>query len=244
MSNFTRCGSALESSDIWEAADTFWRSPWADVPGMSSWGNPEVCTLWNNVEGLRALAFQGHLLEEQDDIGGKRKDRAYLLQLVPPPPGQQWAEEEKRWKGGQRIHIPALFLCFWVVFGLFLEGAKLGHSCGMCFEELGMDVMEFRNKYSAVSVKNSIWKRVHLSQFPGLGVAMLWPSLKMSLRPRRRLLEGPAGWREPGRKTDSDLGAALSQTAWPWTQEALAYWTWASRWKGLASVYRQRTAAS
>lgn len=115
--NYPRCGSALESSDIWEAADTFGRSPWAGVPGMSSWGNPEVCTLENNVEGRRALAFQGHLLEEQDDIGGKRKDRASLLQLVPPPPGQQWAEEEKRWRGGQRSNIPALFLCFWVVFG-------------------------------------------------------------------------------------------------------------------------------
>lgn len=80
--------------------------------------------------------------------------------------------EQKKKRGGKEDKEFISLLCFFV-FGLFLAGAKLGHSCGMCFEELGMDVMEFRNKYSAVSVKNSIWKRVHLSQFPGLGVAML-----------------------------------------------------------------------
>lgn len=96
---------------------------------------------------------------------------------------------------------------------------------------------KFRNKYSPVSVKNPRFhlKMVHLSQFLGLGVAMLWPSLKLSLQPRRRLLEGPAG------RWD---GAALSQTAWPWTQEALAYRTRASRWKRLAGVCLQQTAAS
>lgn len=62
----------------------------------------------------------------------------------------------------------------------------------------------------------------------------------------QRLLEGPTGWREPGREADLDLGAALSQEAWPETREALACWTppGASRWKGLAGLYLRLTAAS
>lgn len=107
-------------------------------------------------------------------VGKERTGLPYNWYPPLPPPTHLDNNEQKKKRGGKEDKEVTSRLCFFV-FGLLWARAELGHSCGMCFEALGMDVMEFRNKYSPDSVKNPRFhlKMVHLSQFPGLGVAML-----------------------------------------------------------------------